>query len=86
MSPAYRAPFFVREIATYYAQTEESDATVTVTVETESRSVAVVCSDLDELGVPADEQAGVRDRAIEAYWAAERAHYLQTQARAEGGV
>ena len=69
-----------RTVTIYYALTDESDATVTVMVESEDLRHARVTSDLDELGVPESEQAGVRERAIEAYWSAEHAAWLQTPA------
>lgn len=56
------------------------EPSVTVEVEQEDRFTARVCDDLDALGVPAGEQPGVRERAIEAYWAAERSAWLETPA------
>lgn len=49
---------------------------VTLTVERQDRLTALVIDDLDELGVPADEQSGVRDRAIDQFWEAERSDWL----------
>ena len=77
---AHQINIVSRTITTYYAQTDESDAMVTVTVEADGLRHARVTSDLDELGVPESEQAGVRERAIEAYWSAEHAAWLQTPA------
>ena len=59
------------------------ERSVTVEVEQEDRFTARVCDDLDDLGVPADEQAGVRDHAIEAFWAAERSAYPRGNPDAE---
>ncbi len=72
-----------RKITTYYAQTDESDATITVTVEQEDRFTATVCDDLDDLGVPTDEQPGLRLRVIEQFWQAERAAWVRANPDAE---
>jgi hypothetical protein len=73
----------IRKITTYYEAANGTEPDITVDVEQEDRFTARVCDDLDDLGVPESEQAGVRDRAIDAFWAAERAAYLQGNPDAE---
>lgn len=78
-------PMTTRKITTcYYVRADGyeyligEEPSITVEVEQEDRFTARVCDDLDELGVPADEQAGVRERAIEQFWAAEHSAWLQS--------
>lgn len=74
-----------RDVSTYYEAPDGTEPTITVTVEPEDLRHAEVTTDLDALGVPEDEQAGVCGRAIEAYWAAERDVYLRSgQAERDG--
>lgn len=74
-----------RKIITYYEVADGSERDLTLTVEPEDARHASVVDDLDELGVPESEQRGVRERAIEAYWAAERQAYLRSpQAERDG--
>ena len=73
-----------RKITTYYYEAaDDTEPDVTVEVEQQDRFTALVCDDLDALGVPEAEQPGLRERAIEAYWAAERSAYLRSNPDAE---
>jgi hypothetical protein len=67
-----------RKITTHYEAADGTEPDITVEVEQQDRFTAIVIDDLDDLGVPADEQPGVRDRAIAAFWAAERSDWLQS--------
>jgi hypothetical protein len=72
-----------RSVTVYY---EDAAGEHPVTVEVEdgdARGDARIWSDLDDLGVPESEQAGVKNWAIEKYWAAERAAYLLATPDAE---
>lgn len=69
-----------RKITTWYEDVD-GEREITVDVEQQDRFTAIV---LDELGgVPEGEQQGVRERAVEAYWAAERSAYLASNPDAE---
>lgn len=72
-----------RKVTTYYEAADGTEPDITVEVEQEDRFTARVCDDLGDLGVPEIEQAGLRDRAVEAFWAAERSAYLQGNPDAE---
>lgn len=72
-----------RKITTYYEAADGTEPDITVEVEQEDQFTARVCDDLDDLGVPECEQASLRDRAVEAFWAAERSAYLQGNPDAE---
>lgn len=75
----------IRTVTTYYESADGTEPSITVEVEQQDRFTAIVLDDLDDLGVPADEQPGVRDRAVEAFWAAERSDWLQSPAGEASG-
>lgn len=71
-------------IITVYYEDATGEHPVAVEVEDgDTRGEARICSDLDELGVPESEQDGVRNWAVEKYWAAERTAYLLATPDAE---
>lgn len=70
--------YATRAITTTYEATAGTEVDITVEVEQQDRFTAIVLDDLDELGVPADEQDGVRARAVEQFWQVERAAWLQS--------
>jgi hypothetical protein len=72
-----------RKITTCYEAADGTEPTITLEVEQEDRFTAIVLDDLDDLGVPESEQAGLRARAVEAYWAAERRAYIMSNPDAE---
>lgn len=72
-----------RKITTYYESADGTEPEITLDVEQEDRFTARVCDDLDDLGVPQIEQPGLRERAIEAFWAAERRAYIMSNPDAE---
>ena len=67
-----------RKITTYYDAADGTEPDVTVEVEQQDRFTALVIDDMDALGVPADEQAAVRERAIEHFWATEHLAWLRS--------
>jgi len=71
-----------RTITTFYEAADGSEPDITVEVEQLDRFTVEVIG-LDDLGVPESEQAGVRDRAVELYWAAERLAYLASNPDAD---
>lgn len=73
-----------RDVLAYW-EAEEGEVCDFVTVEPESYREARVTTDLDALGIPESEQEGVRERAVEAYWEAERKDWLRTREAEEAG-
>lgn len=73
----------IRKITTHYEAADGTEPDITVEVEQEDRFTATVCDDLDDMGVPIGEQAGVRDRAVEQFWQSERIVYLMANPDAE---
>lgn len=69
-----------RKITIYYEAADGTEPDVTVEVEQQDRFTAIVLDDLDALSVPPDEQPSLRERAVAAFWAAERAAWLQSPA------